>query len=178
MGTTIASGVIGFSHDGSGHEIVGKIIKNICDNFEPKKWGNAGPENITRTLEKICNETAAVSGELKREDITPENCMGFHALPTEIFYPIYGTEWERLFDASCTEETLQKSNRSILVHFWNKLSSWQPILKDFKNKTLVKMYKSKLTRILKIRKPIGETAYGVIAKANCPRAYAASGDLF
>lgn len=113
-----------------------------------------------------------------RENMTPENCMGFHVLDEKTFYPIYGTEWERLFDANCTAESLQQSNDSILVHFWNKLSSCQPILKDFKNETLVKMYRDQITRIKNIRKPIGETAYGVIAKKNCPRAYESSGDLF
>lgn len=145
--------------------------RNVCDNFNPTIWGYNGPQAITRSLQNICNVT-------RLSDMNPDICWTFNALPEEVFYPIPYSRWERCFDANFTSEVLQKTNKSVAVHFWNRLSSQQIILKDFKNKTLVEMYRGMLNKNEKIQNSIGETAYGVIAKTNCPRAYAFSGDLF
>lgn len=107
-----------------------------------------------------------------------EICWGFNVLPADVFYPIHYSNWERCFDANFTSEVIKKSNKSIAVHFWNKLSSQQPILKDYTNKILVERYREKLNRNTNIQIPIGETAYEIIAKMNCPSAYANAGDLF
>ncbi|XP_055305832.1 lactosylceramide 4-alpha-galactosyltransferase-like [Sitodiplosis mosellana] len=170
-GKFVACGAIGLTSDGLGHKIAGIIIKTVCDNFNPKIWGNTGPDAITLSLFKICNVT-------KVSEMKPEICWRFNVLPEGAFYPIPYSQWERYFDARFTSEVLQKSNKSIAVHFWNRLSSQQPILKDFHNETLIKMYLDRLNKTEKNQIPIGKTAYGVIAKRNCPRAYDSSGDLF
>lgn len=108
----------------------------------------------------------------------PEICWGFNALPEQVFYPIYGTQWERFFDTKFTNESLKVSNQSAAVHFWNSYSIWQPILKDFNNQTLAERYRGRLTGNTKVHNPFGETAYRVIAEKNCPHAYNSSGDLF
>lgn len=143
----------------------------MCANFKPKVWGNAGPQAITRMLKTICNVTEVI-------DMKPEICWGFQVLHEHVFYPIYGTKWERFFDASSTNESLKMSNQSLAVHFWNAYSVWQPILKYFRNQTLLKKYRQQLNRNIKILNPFGETAYGAIAKMNCPKSFNSSGDLF
>lgn len=143
----------------------------MCANFNPKLWGNTGPSAVTRTLKTICNVTTV-------SEMKPEICMGFYVLPEHVFYPIYGTKWERFFDASLTNESLQITNQSTAVHLWNSYSKYQPILKDFQNQTLVELYRERIMRNIKIGNPFGETAYGSIAKMNCPLAYASSGNLF
>lgn len=141
----------------------------MCNNFKPNVWGDTGPRAITRTLQTICNVTNV-------NDMKPEICSGFNVLPPNVFYPIYHSHWTSYFDADVKEECLKATKNSVAIHVWNKLSSQQPILKDFQNQTLVEKYGNQMKQ--KITNPFGETAYGIIAKANCPRAYESSGELF
>lgn len=112
----------------------------------------------------------------KINDINPEICWGFSALPKEVFYPIHYTQWTRYFDAAWTNASLERTKNAIAIHAWNRLSSKQPILKNFKNRTLILMYGKQMRK--KVFNPFGETAYGIVAKANCPMVYGESGDLF
>ncbi|XP_055296305.1 lactosylceramide 4-alpha-galactosyltransferase-like [Sitodiplosis mosellana] len=164
----IANGVLGFSSQGLGHDITGVILKDICDEFNPSLWGHNGPDAITRTLKRICNVN----------DITkmkPEICWRFHVLPKRVLYPVNFLQWKRLFDPSQLNETLRITKDAVAVHFWNKLTSSTPILKNFKNKTAIEMYTEKMTKHSDISNPFGgETAYGFLAKTNCPLVYNAS----
>lgn len=99
-------------------------------------------------------------------------------MPKEAFYPIYYSKWELYFDADRLVESLKRTENSIVIHVWNKFSSIQPILKDFRNQTLIKKYEDILTKSKMKLNPFGETAYAAIAKIKCPRVYATSGDLF
>ncbi|XP_055305838.1 lactosylceramide 4-alpha-galactosyltransferase-like [Sitodiplosis mosellana] len=167
--STIANGVLGFS--GSGRKILGLVIKNVCENFNPFVWGHTGPQAITRTLKIVCNVT-------KVSDMKPEICDGFNVMPKEVFYPIHYLVWERYFDADHLAESMEKTKQSIAIHVWNKFSSHQPILKSYKNRTLIKKYGKMLMNRWKDLNPFGVTAYGAIAKKKCPRVYSSSGDLF
>ncbi|XP_055305820.1 lactosylceramide 4-alpha-galactosyltransferase-like isoform X2 [Sitodiplosis mosellana] len=164
---SIANGVLGFRS--GGHKILKILMKDVCNNFDPNMWGSTGPQAITRTLQKVCNVT-------KIGDMKPEICSDFNVLPRSFFYPIHYSSWKSYFDVNLTNVALDITKNSVVIHVWNKLSKQQTILKDFKNETLVKMYGEKMKR--KIEHPFGETAYGLIAKKNCPRAYSSSGDLF
>ncbi|XP_055305844.1 lactosylceramide 4-alpha-galactosyltransferase-like [Sitodiplosis mosellana] len=166
---SLANGVMGF--DRHGRKILELTIKNMFDNFDPYVWGNTGPQVLTGTLLKICNVTEV-------SDMKPEICEGFNVMPKEVFYPIHYSEWERYFDADHLTESMEKIKQSIAIHVWNKLSLHQPILKDFKNSTIIKKYGTMLTKSYKALNPYGETAYGAIAKMECPQAYGSSGDLF
>ena len=115
------------------------LLRNVCDNFNPSIWGYNGPQAITRSLLKICNVT-------KVSEMKPEICWGFNVLNETVFYPIHYSQWERCFDAQFTSEVLQRTNTSTAVHFWNRLSALQPILKDFHNSALVDMYRDKLNK--------------------------------
>lgn len=146
-----------------------RFCRDICDNFSPSLWGHNGPDAISRTLKKICNVNEV-------SKMKPEICWGFHVLQKRVFYPIYWEDWKWLFDPNLLNETLRLTKDAVAVHFWNKLSSTTPIIKDFKNITISEMYKGKSAEI---GNPFGgETAYGFIAKANCPLVYNSSGDFF
>ena len=51
----IASGVMGFSSSGFGHEVITKCLIDLVDNFRGDLWGNNGPGLITRVLRNVCN---------------------------------------------------------------------------------------------------------------------------
>lgn len=143
----------------------------MTENYDPNGWNNIGSQAITQTLQKICNATKAV-------DIKPGMCADFHVLPKDVFYPIPNTKWEQYFDANVVNETLQRTNSSVVIDVWDEFSSKQPILKDFKNQTLVNLYEKRLNKSAMNLNPLGESAYGAIAKMNCPRAFELFGDLF
>lgn len=134
-------------------------------------WGANGPDALTRSLKKICNVNEVIK-------MKPEICWGFNVLPKRVLYPIYWQEWNWLFDPNLLNETLRITKDAVAVHFWNKLSSSTPILKNFKNKTMIEVYTEIMTKNSHISNPFGETAYGVIAKKHCPLVYSSSGDFF
>lgn len=134
-------------------------------------WGHNGPDAITRSMKRICN----VDNITK---MTPEICWQFHVLPKHVLYPVNFRKWQLLFDASQLNETLRITKDAVAVHFWNKLTSTTPILKDFKNKSAIEMYTEKMTKNSEIKNPFGETVYGFLAKTNCPLVFNASGEFF
>lgn len=85
----------------------------------------------------------------------PDKCGPFNVLPQKAFYAIESSDWEMFFDPNATQQTLQATEDSIIVHVWNKKSAQQNI-----QKTTVK------------------TAYEIIASKNCPKVYLASGNEF
>lgn len=103
----------------------------MCDKFDPSVWGDTGPQAITRTLQRICNVTQV-------SNMKPENCWGFNVMPTSVFYPVHYSLWKEYFDIKYANRVLRETKDSIAIHVWNKLSSEQPIFKDFNNQTLVK----------------------------------------
>lgn len=146
--------------------------RDICDNFSPgDAWGHNGPAAISRALKQICNVNEI-------NEMKPKICLGFNVLSKEILYPIHWSEWEWLFDPSLLYESIQRTKYAVAVHFSNRLSSATPILKDFTNQTIVEWYKEKILKSTHIKDPIGETAYGAIARVNCPLAYNSSGIFF
>lgn len=147
------------------------LSRNVCEHYNGTIWANTGPYAVTRTLKDICNVTKVI-------DMKPEICGDFNVLPEKSFYPIYADRWNWFFDANLRDEALKQMNDSVAVHFWNTYSIRQSILREFKNKTLIEKYKEKLTKNKEVKNPFGESAYGAMAKKNCPKVYAASGDLF
>lgn len=110
--------------------------------------------------------------------MNPRICWGFTVLSKEFLYPIYWTDWEQFFNPSTLNETLNITRDAVAVHFWNRLSSKVPILKEFKNETIIEAHKQLILQSTNIKNPIGETAYGAMAKANCPLAYNSSSIYF
>lgn len=151
--------------------LVYPFYREICNHFSPNGWGTNGPDAISRAFKKICNVDTV-------HEMKPEICWGFNILSEEVLYPINWEQWKWLFDPSLLNESLQLTKDAVVPHFYNHLSSQTVILKDFENKTLVEMYKEKLLQSKNIKNPFGETAYGAIAKLNCPLAYNSSGVLF
>lgn len=87
--------------------------------------------------------------------MTPDKCWQFNVLPKEAFYAVDSEDWKMFFDPNVTEKTLLRTNRSIIVHVWNKKSAERYI-----------------------RKATAKTAYEIIASRNCPNVYQASGNEF
>lgn len=83
-----------------------------------------------------------------------ERCHGFLVLEPSSVYAVNYNEWKRFFDENYTDYVLKLTNDSIAVHVWNKLSASQSIRVG------------------------SNTAYGLLAKDNCPKVYASCGDYF
>lgn len=125
-----------------------KLHREFSDKFNGNDWGKNGPGVITRVLGKICN-TAIVS------EMKPENCDGFKVFEQSAFYAVPWREWEKFMKPETVDEVLNATQNSVFIHVWNKYSIQQKI------------------------KRIGpKTAYGIVAKKNCPRVYRVSGDYF
>lgn len=100
---------------------------------------------------------------------TSNDCFEFHVLSEMFFYPIHYSDWIRYFDVAKTTDVLKLVKQSVAIHFWNKLSKKQLIVKNSKDRISDQMYGENA---------FDETALGIIAKANCPLAYGSSGDTF
>lgn len=127
---------------------INSFRRDFATNFIGKNWGHNGPGVLTRVLKQIC-------GVKYTTDMSPEKCWQFKVYPPDAFYAINSGDWQMFFDANSTQETLKLTNRSMIVHVWNKMSSNQSI-----------------------RKTAAETAYEIIASKNCPRVFQASGEQF
>lgn len=116
-------------------------------NFNGDDWGTNGPGVITRVLQQLC-------GTKTPELMTRERCGGFKAYPPGEFYAVPWPNWDWFFDPTKTNETLELTKNSQVVHVWNKHS-------------------------IKKKVKVGSSvAYGLIAEKHCPNVYKASGDYF
>lgn len=84
----------------------------------------------------------------------PDRCEGFNVLPTDYCYPVKWPESQLLVEEKHLSEVMNRSSRSIMVHFFNKLT------KD------------------KVLYTNGSTAYVVLAKKYCPKSIELSGETF
>lgn len=116
--------------------------------YRPDIWGNGGPKLLTRILSIICRT-------IYPSKMTREKCRGFKVFAPSEFYVVPWSSWDKFFKPEFTNEVLQLTNNASFIHVWNGLSS----------RTAIK-------------KSDPDTAYGVIAKEYCPRAYQASGEYF
>lgn len=146
-GHSLAAGVMSFSHDGVGHRIAQACIEDFHSNFKGSNWGNNGPGVITRVMKQICN-TSTIS-----EMFSEKNCMGAKVFDSNAFYAVPWKKWIYFFDPQYFDETLRLTNKSYVIHVWNKLSEQQNIQGV-------------------------SSAYGYYAKHNCPKVFRVAGDNF
>lgn len=87
-------------------------FRDFIANFDGTKWGQNGPEVITRVLKKLC-KFATLSVK----------CKNFNILPLEDCYAIGFDEWKMFFNESFTNEVKSRTRDSHFIHLWNKFSS-------------------------------------------------------
>jgi lactosylceramide 4-alpha-galactosyltransferase len=121
------------------------FMKDFVQNFDGQLWGNNGPFVLQRVLSKIC----------KTENVNEMiECDNFHILQQELCYPIAGVRWEDLFKETKGNIVMKRVAGSLVVHFWNKLSSGMRIKCD------------------------SDSAYMRLAKEFCPKTVALCKDFF
>lgn len=146
--TLVANGVMSYESSGFGHFIVDLMLKRFVGDFQGDKWAHNGPSRITGVLmNDICktNDTTYM---------TYEKCHGFKVFPTYKFYALHYSKWYYFFEEKHLEESLKMTNKSLLIHVWNKLSS-----------------ETKL-------KVGTQAAYVVYAEKLCPKVYSSINDYF
>lgn len=116
---SIASGVMGFSSNGIGHQYVNSCVYDLAEHFNGDVWGANGPHIITRFASKLCN------GNVK--DFLDKSCEDFHIYPTDAFYSIPYPAWGLFYDSKELANVREKTKNSFLIHVWNKLSAGKKI---------------------------------------------------
>ncbi|XP_031634031.1 lactosylceramide 4-alpha-galactosyltransferase-like [Contarinia nasturtii] len=144
----VAVGAMGFQQNPIAHMILELCLKDFAVNHRGYVWGSSGPAVLTRVLKKICREKSI-------QKMTPSKCWGFDVLPRKNLYAIHYSNWKHFFNKKLTNETLEQTSKSPVVHLWNKLSIVERIKKSEKR-----------------------TAYEVIAMKHCPKVFEASGTYF
>lgn len=142
----VASGVIGFERYGRGHQIAEQCLKKFVQQFNGNSWSTNGPKVITNVLKQsICRQ--------KTTDLmTIENCRDFKVYRPEMFYAIPYTELGYFFEVKLLNQCVSRTQNSLLIHTWNKLSS---------------------------SKKVGaRSCYGFYAAKFCPKSYFSSGEYF
>ncbi|CAG9864879.1 unnamed protein product [Phyllotreta striolata] len=112
----VASGALGFDPSGDAHDMVEKCLNDLNDNFNGEIWGYNGPGVITRLLRNLC-------GTNKTDEMSVNDCGGFHVLETESFYPISWRTWWMYFDEKFADNVTYSTQHAYAIHVWNKLSS-------------------------------------------------------
>ncbi|XP_066592520.1 lactosylceramide 4-alpha-galactosyltransferase-like [Prorops nasuta] len=136
----VAAGVIGLGMDKLGRHMADACIEDLMRNFRGNVWGNNGPGVITRTLKTLCNTTYVAR-------MTERRCKGFIVHSPSVFYPIHYKKWKAYFDEENRNLTMQKLQRSLAIHVWNKLSRMQLLDVD------------------------SNAPYATIARAYCPKVF-------
>lgn len=101
------------------------LHRDLKENFNGRNWGNNGPGVITRVLQTICNTQNTTK-------MTRSNCFGFHVLPIKDCYSISWPEYKKFFKEEYLNETMERINRSLIVHVWNKFSASRELSVDSK----------------------------------------------
>ncbi|XP_022228720.2 lactosylceramide 4-alpha-galactosyltransferase-like isoform X2 [Drosophila obscura] len=145
----LANGVMRFSHNGSGHDMVRACLRDFELHFNGYEWGTNGPGVITRVAKQICgtNHTALMQDDRER-------CKGFKVYGKGAFYAVAAENWRDFFEPDKLEQTMALTKYSYLVHLWNRNSKVVPI------------------------KVGSKCAYAKYAEKHCPLVYHATGEYF
>ncbi|KAH8402941.1 hypothetical protein KR222_000554, partial [Zaprionus bogoriensis] len=146
---SVGNSVISLEPDGFGHHVGELFLKNFQENYDGDRWAWNGPACLVRVLTKLCNTTIFEKLENSRE-----RCQGFKVFPIKAFYEINWLRWEYFFEEKYANTTLERLKDSHMIHLWNHVNSKWP---------------------LKTESP---AAYTQIARKNCPRVLAVSGNYF
>lgn len=145
--TSICNGVISLEPNGFGHEVGRRFLRDFQDNFNGNLWAHNGPRCLGRVMSKICG-TKKVRLMLDN----PQRCQGFRVYNMSAFYEINWGEWWSFFEPKLQRETLERVQKSYVIHLWNHLNtylSFDP-----------------------------ESAYTQLAAKNCPKVFAAVAGRF
>lgn len=117
----VASGVMGFEKYGLGYRVSGECLKKFIEQYNGNAWGSNGPMIITNVLKQsICHRATA-------DFMTRANCKGFKVYSREYFYAINYNVIRYFFEEKYLDQCISRTNNSILIHVWNKLTSSIPM---------------------------------------------------
>ncbi|XP_050297520.1 lactosylceramide 4-alpha-galactosyltransferase-like isoform X2 [Anthonomus grandis grandis] len=113
----LASGVMGYDAEGTGHQFLTKCLNDLNEHFDGVLWAANGPLLITRNIMARCPDKQA------KDVISSGHCEDFYIMSTPSFYPIHWSEWYKYFDPNLlTTIENEIDAKSYLIHVWNKLS--------------------------------------------------------
>jgi lactosylceramide 4-alpha-galactosyltransferase len=121
----VCNGILNFQNINDNF-LVGTFADDLIRNFDGSVWAINGPAMMTRVLQKLCNTTQTVQMVSKR------NCESFHVLPRKACYAVGWKENYRLMKDSEATESMKVIKDSTFVHFWNKMTKNQILLKSQK----------------------------------------------
>lgn len=124
------------------------IFRECCDGFDGNIWNQNGPLALGRASNKICDRKVT-------KGMTPEMCGDFRIFDRREFYAVPWQDWEQFMNEDTVDKVSNETEKSTLIHVWNKYSVQRKIEKDGP-----------------------KTAYGIVAEENCPKVYRASEDYF
>lgn len=111
----VANAMMGYGRHGVGHMIVGELLSEFVRHYNPHVFAANGPALLKRVFRDLCGT------DKLRE------CTLIKIFPKEVFYAVYGTEWERLFDKEHAVDSMRRFNESMAVHMWNALTAGVPV---------------------------------------------------
>lgn len=174
---SINNAVINFNSS-NGKLIAEKYFKELIRKFDGRLWNGNGPDIMTTMAREMCNTRILAS-------IT-SNCNGLNVLPTKAFYEIDWSESNKFFDAKYSDEVMERTKDSHVIHFWNALtgSIVTPQKLDSGDYSLVEFIDAvwvAIKNFLAVASKLStksNAAYIKLAKQYCPKVLAASGQFF
>ncbi|KAF7278923.1 hypothetical protein GWI33_007869 [Rhynchophorus ferrugineus] len=112
---TVASGVLGFSSKGDGHQYINSCLYELADHYDGHSWAENGPKIITGLTNRLCESYLV-------KDYVGKTCKDFYIFSSSAFYPIYYTYFDSYFNPNHMDYVKNVTSNSYILHMWNKLS--------------------------------------------------------
>lgn len=99
------------------------LINDLNDYFDGDDFASNGPIVMTYVIMSLC-------GMKNLTELVGKSCEGFHLLPKKDCYEISYSEWNKFFESKYSDSVMQRTEHSLVIHFWNYLSKNQKLKKD------------------------------------------------
>ena len=104
-----------------GHPFLKFVLEEQVSNFDPKIWGNLGPQRLTSCVTKYCNLTATPleGGLCTPNDNNTGPDGGFSILNRTAGYGVSYRAFHKFYDKDGVKFVEEATKDSFAVHYWN-----------------------------------------------------------
>lgn len=114
----------GVLHLEAKHRLIGELIKELTDNYDPEDYFLHGPTALTNIYRRLCVDTTSTSVPMENVSLNSNStspCPDVKLISYKYFCPIGPPFWHLYFE-DASAQSLAMLNKSYGVHIWNSLS--------------------------------------------------------
>lgn len=89
------------------------ISRDFISKYDGYRWGQNGPQLITRVAKKLCKLNSTMSD--------PIDCSGLTILRKQKCYEMHYSQWAFFFSEKLSNDVLKRTKDSYFVHIWNRM---------------------------------------------------------